>query len=47
MEEKLDIRPKPRIWTGQDYESDDDVEMKPRGRSFNIDSESRSNANPR
>ena len=36
MEEKLDERPKQRIWNGGDYESDDEDE-KPRRRNLNSD----------
>ncbi|KAK1407222.1 hypothetical protein QVD17_38836 [Tagetes erecta] len=34
-EEPMEKRPKPRIWSGQEYNSDDDEEEKPRRQSFN------------
>ncbi|KAL0289442.1 UNVERIFIED_CONTAM: Histone deacetylase 6 [Sesamum calycinum] len=37
-EEDMEVRPKPRIWNGQnDYESDDDEDEKPLQRSLNSD----------
>ncbi|KAJ0899309.1 putative histone deacetylase [Helianthus annuus] len=40
VEEPMEKRPKPRIWSGQEYDSDVDEDEKPRRQSFNANNNS-------